>query len=329
MDRMSGKMQCFGLSDIGKVRTTNEDHFLVSDLNKSMQVHQTSLGLNHSTRLYGGSQGKVLAVADGMGGHAAGERASMIAVDAVTEFLLNAMDWFRCCEDEKEEDEAVARLQGVTDFCHEQVSQDVDAAPQRKGMGTTLTLGFILWPRMFVVHVGDSRCYLLRDGEFKQISHDHTMTQYLIETGALAPDETHNSEWDHQLYNVIGGNREAPKPDVYRTTLEIGDTVLLCTDGLTKHVSDEEMAATLSEDLTAEELCESLREQALRGGGEDNITLIVARFLDLDDAADQVMMEVEESIADTCLLDDRPTDPLLEGFSDDDLLEGHPTDPQL
>ena len=99
---MSIEIECHGATHVGRHRSDNEDQFLIADLNKSMKVHQTSLGLNHQTRLMGESQGKLLLVADGVGGHASGERASSLAVDCVANYILNAMDWFLRLNDENE-----------------------------------------------------------------------------------------------------------------------------------------------------------------------------------------------------------------------------------
>src|SRR5437763_9216083 len=101
---MRGKMDCFGLTDVGTAREANEDQFLIADLNKSMLIHQTSLQLEDHTRLFGGSQGKLLLVADGMGGHVAGQRASTLAVDTVTRYVLNTMSWFLRLEPGREDD---------------------------------------------------------------------------------------------------------------------------------------------------------------------------------------------------------------------------------
>ncbi|QDU97762.1 Serine/threonine phosphatase stp [Lignipirellula cremea] len=315
---MAGKIQCFGLSDIGKVRETNEDQFIVADVNKSMKVHQTSVGLNHHTRLFGGSQGTLLAVADGMGGHAAGERASEIVVETVTAFLLNTMQWYFQVDDVHDE-ETIEQLRQVTSQCHEKLSQDIATSPQRRGMGATLTLGYVLWPRLFVVHVGDSRCYHFRQGKLEQITNDHTMAQYLIETGALSPEDAVDSQWSHQLYNVIGGGDQLPEPDISRHPLEMGDALLLCSDGLTKYITDARIGEALASDAPADEVCRVLCNEALLAGGDDNITIVVCRFLPGDD---------DENFADLDTTDmpiDQRSTQLL---SPNELLQERPTDPE-
>ena len=154
---MPGKMDCFGLTDVGKVRDVNEDQFLIADLNKSMLVHQTSLSHDDHTRLFGGSQGQLLLVADGMGGHAAGKQASTLAVQTLSHYVLNAMRWLFQLDEPNEADLEDEFKTGQA--CQRRLEAEADAMPEKHGMGTTLTMAYVLWPRLYVVHVGDSRCY--------------------------------------------------------------------------------------------------------------------------------------------------------------------------
>src|SRR6187200_2820540 len=158
---MLTQMDCFGLTDRGLKRPTNQDHYLIADLNKSMRIHDTSLTLDSETRVYGGSQGKLLVVADGMGGEAEGERASTIAVDQLTTYVLNSLSWcFRL--EPGSEDDFEQHLRDALESCQQSIQNVVRQRPEMLSMGTTLTMAYIVWPRAFVVHVGDSRCYLLR-----------------------------------------------------------------------------------------------------------------------------------------------------------------------
>lgn len=275
---MAGQLDCFGATHIGNKRTANEDQFLIADLNKSLRVHQTSLGLDHQTRLFGNSQGKLLLVADGMGGHEAGERASTLAVDGIATYALNTMRWFFRL-DEQSDDDFQDDLKAAMEHCQDALSREVEASPQRKGMGTTLTMGYIIWPRLYVVHVGDSRCYLHHNGKLQQLTRDHTMAQLYEESqSSRLGDEPSHGRQQHVLWNVIGGHEEDLTPEVSRSTLEMGDTLLLCTDGLTRHVDDDELKRRLSSDASAEELCETLIQRALDGGGSDNVTVVVGKF---------------------------------------------------
>lgn len=303
---MQGKMDCHGLSDRGKAREVNEDQFLIADLNKSMRVHQTSLGIEDQTRLFGGSQGKVLLVADGMGGHAGGERASTLAVDAVTTYLLNNMRWlFRLHEDPQ--DDFLDDLKSALDQCQSRVSAEAERTPQRKGMGTTLTMAYVVWPRLYVVHVGDSRCYLLRKSELKQITTDHTVAERYVEAGAMEPEEAETSRWSDVLWNVVGGDSDELLPEVHKAELQIGDTLLLCTDGLNKHVPDGQIAQSLDADSDAERTCCRLVEVANDAGGTDNVTVVVARFLERDEHEEA--LEAEASLDEVIARTDRATQP--------------------
>lgn len=275
-------MECFGLTDTGRKRPGNEDQFLIADLNKSMRVHQTSLGLDHQTRLFGNSQGKLLAVADGMGGHVAGERASQLVVDSFVTYALNTLNWyFRL--DAKSDEDFRDDLKAALRHCQTMLERDVEATPQRRGMGTTLTMAYIIWPRMYVVHVGDSRCYLLRDGKLKQITRDHTMAQLYKESLVTTvedggPDDEVTSHWSNTLWNAIIADNSELAPDVYAANLELGDTVLLCTDGLTKHVDESRLIELMSCGDSTEAVCQRLIDEANHEGGSDNITVVISRF---------------------------------------------------
>src|SRR5436190_381940 len=143
---MAGKMDCYGLTDRGHERETNEDQFLVADLSKSMLVHQTSLSHEDHTRLFGGSQGKLLLVADGMGGLTGGRQASALAVEGIANYVLNTMPWFfRLRADH--EDDLSDELRAALEACQRRVEVAAAARPERRRMGTTLTLAYLLWPR--------------------------------------------------------------------------------------------------------------------------------------------------------------------------------------
>src|SRR5207237_907095 len=143
---MPGKMDCYGLTDVGRVREVNEDQFLIADLNKSMLIHQTSLSHEDHTRLFGGSQGQLLLVADGMGGHAAGKQASTLAVQTLSHYVLNTMPWLFQLQEHHEAD-LNEDLRAALEACQRRFEAEVAAVPERRGMGTTLTMAYVLWPR--------------------------------------------------------------------------------------------------------------------------------------------------------------------------------------
>lgn len=275
---MLTQMDCFGLTDPGLKRPTNQDHYLIADLNKSMRIHDTSLKLDSETRVYGGSQGKLLVVADGMGGEAAGEQACTIAVDQLTTYVLNSLSWcFRLEEDSEHDFED--HLKEALESCQTSIQTAVAAHPKMQSMGTTLTMVYIVWPRAFVVHVGDSRCYLLRNGELDQITVDHTVSQMMVETGKMSREEARHSPMNHALWNVLGGRSTDLAVEVYKLTLECDDVLLLCTDGLYNMVPHHTLQELLASNPGAEVVCRKLVDLANESGGNDNITVIVSHFL--------------------------------------------------
>jgi serine/threonine protein phosphatase PrpC len=275
---MLTQMDCFGLTERGLKRPTNQDHYLIADLNKSMRIHDTSLTLDSETRVYGGSQGKLLVVADGMGGEAEGERACTIAVDQLTTYVLNSLSWcFRLEEDSEHDFED--HLKQALESCQKSIQDVVATHPEMRSMGTTMTMVYIVWPRAFVVHVGDSRCYLLRNGELVQITVDHTVSEIMVETGKMSREEAGHSLLGHALWNVLGGRSSELAVDVYKLTLERDDVLLLCTDGLYNMVPVETLQELLMSNTDAESACRKLVDLANENGGKDNITVIVSRFL--------------------------------------------------
>jgi protein phosphatase len=149
--------------------------------------------------------------------------------------------------------------------------------PDRKQYGTTLTLWVGLWPHAYLLQVGDSRAYMFRDGQLTQISRDQTMAQDLVDQGVLTQTGAHSSRWAHVLSSAIGGQEAAPV--VTRITRDWGSVILLCSDGLTKHVSDERIAERLANLKSSKKTCEELLQDALDDGGSDNISIIIGRTI--------------------------------------------------
>jgi protein phosphatase len=293
---MIAQMDCFGITHAGLKRPTNQDHYLIADLNKSMRVHGTSLRLDHESHIYGGSQGKLLLVADGMGGHAEGERACAIAVDQLTSYVLNSLGWCFRLEEDSERDFA-EELKHALETCQKSIERVADNHPEMQGMGTTLTMVYIVWPRAFVVHVGDSRCYLLRNGQMDQITVDHTMSEILSKSGKMTREDARHSPMGHVLVNVLGGRTHDLFVDVDKLTLKRDDTLLLCTDGLYDMIDDETLREELRSGSNAEAVCQNLVELANKNGGKDNITVIVSRFLSRKPEEPEVLAETEGSLA--------------------------------
>lgn len=274
-----------GRTDVGRKRDSNQDHFLIADLNKSMLVHSTSLNLEAQSRMYGMSHGKLFMVADGMGGHVGGSRASKLAIDLLINQLLNSMHWFfqfdtNSSNAEEREKGFIDDLQRMMQQTHQAI-EDESSGTEFKGMGTTLTMAYVIWPWMYVVHAGDSRCYLLRGDQLQQLTHDHTVTQQLIESGVSA-EQAAKSRWSNVLYNALGAGGDSVQADIKKFQLQPGDQILLCSDGLNRHVPDDEIRQMLLTEVEPQEACRSLIELANFRGGQDNVTVIVAKLLEPD-----------------------------------------------
>jgi protein phosphatase len=291
------KFDCHGLTDPGQIRGVNDDQFLIADLRKSIFVHQTSVNLDEHAPIFGGTQSRLLMVADGGGGWTAERQASEIVVHVITQYVLNMMPWLYRL-DTQSEDDFLDDLTTALERCQDRIRAVADATTAPREIGTTLTIASISWPRLYVVHVGNGRCYLLRRGVLEQITTDHTLAQQLVESGMLGQGEAASSQLSQVLWNAIGGDLEELNPDVYKAELQLGDTLLLCTDGLTAHVPDAVIRRYLQVQESAQDTCRKLINAANEAGGTDNITAIVARF----DRDAQSVDDAIEAMAD----DDAP-----------------------
>jgi protein phosphatase len=282
---MFAKITSAGRTDIGKKRDTNQDQYLIADLNKSMLVQSTSLNLDAQSRLYGMSHGKLFMVADGMGGHQGGNRASTLAIDLLINQLLNSMHWFFQMDRNLEEREQgfIQDLKKLLQRAHEAIEKESSEDASTKGMGTTLTMAYVIWPWMYIVHAGDSRCYLMRDNELQQLTRDHTVSNQLIERGGMTQDEADKSPWSNVLYNALGAGASDVEAEVHKVALEPNDMILLCSDGLYRYLDNDEIQNMLLSELEPLEVCRSMIELANFRVGADNITAIVARLEDADE----------------------------------------------
>jgi len=215
---------------------------------------------------------RLLAVADGMGGMAAGDVASNIVIAAMAPL-----------DEDVPGDALVDALRSAVDAANQQLRDTVDANPQLEGMGTTLTATLFSGSKLGLVHIGDSRAYLLRDGEFMQITKDDTYVQMLVDEGRISPEEASSHPQRSLLTRALDGRDIDPEYSV-RQVLP-GDRYLICSDGLSSVVSADTIAATLRDYRDPQECVERLVGLALRGGGPDNVTVIVA------DATDQDIVE--------------------------------------
>ncbi len=263
-----------GRTDVGQNRSSNQDQFLVADLNKSMTIHSTTLPVEAETEFYAGLRAQLLVVADGISGQAGGDIASQIGIGTTAKYVLNTMPWFFALDHGHDDDQQDQLVAAVED-CERAVEEEAAAHPELAGMGTTLTMAYLIWPKMYVVHIGDSRCYLLRNGELSQLTHDHTAAQHLVDDGTFTAEQAARSPLSHILVHSIG-SPSTFRPEVSRTNLESGDRVLLCTDGLTSLVDDDRVAELLGGADTPEEATDALIDAANEAGGNDNITAVVS-----------------------------------------------------
>ncbi len=268
------EIDLFGLTHPGNVRTENQDHFLVCALRKEAVVQLTSL--RETGHLTAGSErvALLMMVADGVGGGLKGGEASRIALEAVTRYVSRCMACYYAAGSGDDRDFFAALQHGALE-CHAELLRRGEEDPEYHGMATTLTLYLGHWPRAYLLQVGDSRCYLLRGGELTQISRDQTMAQELIDMGIMRPAETAGTRFEHTLSSSIGGRQTAPA--VTRFDLTWDTVVLLCSDGLTRHVPDERIRQRLREMTSARQACEALLQDALEGGGSDNVTVLIRR----------------------------------------------------
>lgn len=273
-------VSAYGITDTGKVRQSNEDQFLIAELSKAMRVWQTSLP---EPKLQVGEDcAHMFLVADGMGGHRAGERASAIAVTAIEQFTLNNFRWF-FNTDNSGAQKVLAQFQLALGQADAQILEEAAENPELKGMGTTLTMAFQLGAQLCIVHVGDSRAYLYRDGQLHQLTKDHTLVAEMVRSGAIRKDQAAGHHLRNVITNVVGGPTLGVKVEARAFQLQAGDRLLLCSDGLTEMVNGDAISATLDADPAPESAAKQLLAQANEAGGRDNITVVVVRF----DAAEE------------------------------------------
>jgi protein phosphatase len=263
-----------GLTHPGRVRKINQDHFLIASLHKRLKVHSTSLPHPEHLRFRGERLAFMTLVADGVGGHQAGEEASRLALQSVARYITQSTECYYT-HDPDQEQHFLELLHESVMKCHETVASEAEANPELRGMATTLTLVVGSWPWAYVVQVGDSRCYVLHDGVLTQVTRDQTVAQDLLDEGILTDEEAKRTAWANVLSSAIGDSKASPVTT--RAVMHWGDRILVCSDGLTRHVSDARIKELLITTKNSTEACDALVQEALDGGGEDNITVVVGR----------------------------------------------------
>jgi protein phosphatase len=259
------KLRVFGRTDVGQIREHNEDNFLVADLTR-----KTRSLMEGDREQIVGERGTLLGVCDGMGGAAAGEVASQLAVDIIYEKLVQG-------DPPRDHDELARRLVQAVEEAGMRIFNEARADRTRRGMGTTSTIAALMDSRLFVAQVGDSRAYILRGDKFTQVSRDQSLVNQLIEAGQLTEEEAETFEHNNIILQALG-TAETVQVDLTYVDLCKGDRLLVCSDGLSGMVRGEEMREVLLSTRDSLEACKELTDRANRAGGHDNITVIVAEF---------------------------------------------------
>ena len=268
------EIDVFGLTHVGNVRETNQDHFLLASLHKRVAVHQTSLP--DMERLPVGEErlAYIAMVADGVGS-GMGEEASRIAVESAMQYVTRSMECYY--HGDSTEDAFINALQDAAMQSHASVLERAAELPDKRSMATTLTLFMGVWPWYYLLQVGDSRYYLYHDGQLNQLTRDQTMAEDMLAEGVFKRTDEFMAKWSHILSSAIGGRQTLPV--VTRVRADWRNVHLMCSDGLTKHVSNERIAARLRDMTSARQACEDLLHDALEDGGSDNVTIIVGRAI--------------------------------------------------
>ena len=262
-----------GITHVGKVRSENQDHFLLATVHKRVNILATNLGRQQHLPLGEQRVAFLAMVADGVGGEEGGAEASATALEAVMQYLNDSMS---CLFDrDVSESTFIDMLQRCALRSHEAIRERAAAKEERGTMATTLTLFMGVWPAYYLLQLGDSRYYLWREGRLTQITRDQTLANDLVDSGVLTRAQAPHTQFAHVLSSALGA--DTAEPVVTRLRAEWDNVHLLCSDGLTKHVSDERIARRLASMTSAKQVCEQLVQDALDDGGTDNITIIVGR----------------------------------------------------
>jgi serine/threonine protein phosphatase PrpC len=269
-DTPSGEIfvQVFGRTDVGRTREHNEDAFAVADLTTNNPTLQPDVR-EHKL----GPKGTLFMVADGMGGAAAGEIASDMAVQVV----LGEMQTRWLAQPETNHEAFVRAIKNATKSANEQIHDYATSHPEYRGMGTTATVAGLLGDTLYLAQVGDSRAYLVRGGVVRQITKDQSLMQKLIEAGELTEEEAEQSERRNIILQALGPEPSI-KVDLTHQQLRRDDILVLCSDGLSGQVGKDEIARVVNSEPDLMNACKLLIDRANENGGPDNITVIVARF---------------------------------------------------
>ena len=263
------------MSHAGNVRSVNEDHFVTAALQRSVQLRQTNL---EDVRLFdrlSGPRAYLFIVADGVGGSTGGRVASALVVATIVEYLGEVVGAYNGFGADQSKD-FLEHLTTAIQRAHDHLV-DTFRLHTRGGPATTLTLAMVVWPSAYIVHVGDSRVYHLRGNALRCLTRDQTVGEAMVAQNVMPKEKAEQAGLFNVLASAVGARDMTPAFDVIG--LEHGDQLLLCTDGLTKHVPESRLSELLQTTPDAESACRALIDGALGAGGSDNVTAVVARVL--------------------------------------------------
>jgi protein phosphatase len=265
----------------GMVRASNEDSYVVFRLVRYLERVLSNIPESDlPTRTE--DTGYLMVVADGMGGHKAGEVASRSALISALQMILRSPRWALNLDDpatrEMEISSLLARSRGYLSAVHTALRAQADQDASLTGMGTTLTGAYTVGADMFVLHVGDSKAFLMRADKLQKITHDHTVAQQYADLGVIPQEAVSSHHASHMLTRAIGAPTDELSGDMHHLRIENGDRLLLCSDGLTDMASEDQILSVLRSRSDCGEACQGLVDLALTGGGRDNITVIVANY---------------------------------------------------
>jgi serine/threonine protein phosphatase PrpC len=271
-----GQIDAWGLTHPGLVRPENQDHFFVGALARGITVDATSVTDGDRRILHAERLASLGMVADGVGSTEGGGEAAKLAV---TGLLASVSAFFHDADRAESDDPDVFSrlLNDAALACHDSLLEKAEEPGEKRRFATTLTLFLGLWPHAYLLQVGDSRCYIYKGGTLSQITRDQTVAQDLVDSGALTRTVAERTRWAHILSSAIGAGEAAPV--VTRVERDRGTVVLLCSDGLTKHVPDALIAQRLGAMTGARQVSEQLLQDALDDGGTDNISIVIGRTL--------------------------------------------------
>jgi PPM family protein phosphatase len=264
------------LSDRGKVRGVNDDHYLIGRADRVLEPLLTNMPPGEMAPVRFGETAYGLLVADGIGGTEAGREVSMMAINCFVHLVLATPDWIMR-PDDRQTQRVMKRMVERFQKVHSTVMEQSLKNPDLIGAGTTLTLACSVGREMIIAHVGNSRVYLFRQGKLFQLTRDHTLAQKLFDIGAINRDEVASHQSQYFLTDAIGASGRG-RADVQLVKLMDDDIILLCTDGLNLMVEDPVIEGLLKLTKPPSEICHLLIDLALARGGDDNITVVLAYY---------------------------------------------------